>query len=327
MGVKASYGSPQDIYASVRQLQFYRTIIFYRMPMSDLFMIYFDEARRLGMKIGYDIDDPSFDNQSLGSNQNLRVIEPFYRQNQLRDSIRFRQAMDCCDFLISSTPHLTNLMQQTTGNKNSFVWRNVADEEAVEAGKWASSFQGDSSAGCTIGYFSGSLAHEADFDEALPAISRIMTERADTKLLVAGHLRDRKEFNDWGDRLQRHAFSGYTEYLKLIAQCDLVIIPLVDAPFNRSKSVVRFIDAAVVGVPVVASAVGDYDNLLKDKKNGFKVCDKSNWHESIILALDNRKLRHSVGSQAREFVLSNYSTHSYKPDISKELSEILFGEE
>ena len=88
LGIRADYGDPRDVYRSISELQFYRTLIFYRMPMTDLFMIYFDEARRLGMTIGYDLDDPSFDTGVLGANPNLKAIEPHYRAGQLRDTIR-----------------------------------------------------------------------------------------------------------------------------------------------------------------------------------------------------------------------------------------------
>ena len=75
-----------------------------------------------------------------------------------------------------------------------------------------------------LGYFSGSLAHEADFNEALAAIAEVMDQRLDVSLLVVGHLRERPEFKKWSNRVHREAFADYATYLELLAACDLVIV-------------------------------------------------------------------------------------------------------
>ncbi|MEZ5810788.1 MAG: glycosyltransferase [Rhizobiaceae bacterium] len=326
LGVRAAFGDPGDVYKSISELQFYRTLLFYRMPMNDLFMIYHDEARRLGMSIGYDLDDPTFDRGALGGNSNLRVIEPHYRIGQLRDTMRFRQAMEACDFLTASTPYLGGLMEKATGNSNVFLWRNVADRKAIEAGKATLELAPPKSRqGTLIGYFSGSLAHEADFDEALPALAAIMEARPDINLLVVGHLGERDAFAKFSHRIRREGFSDYERYLELIATCDFIIIPLVDDIFNRCKSVVRFIDAALVNVPVVASAVGDYETLLEHRKTAYLVRDR-NWHDALVEAITDAERRNAVAANAKKLVLDRYSTTTYRPEIGAPFNADVLGQ-
>jgi len=133
-GIRSEFCDPRDLYRSIPRLQFYSVLMFYRQPMGDLFMIYHDEARRLGLTIAYDLDDPTFDKAVLGANPNLKAIEPHFRENQLREATRFRQALEVSDFLIASTPHLADLMRRASGNPNVFVWRNAADQFALDAG-------------------------------------------------------------------------------------------------------------------------------------------------------------------------------------------------
>ena len=232
--------------------------------------------------------------------------------------------MSACDFLTTSTPYLGELMSKATNNPNIYLWRNIADHEAIAAGSRArEAADGKPHEGVVLGYFSGSLAHEADFNEALAAIAEVMDQRLDVSLLVVGHLRERPEFKKWSNRIRREAFADYATYLELLAACDLVIVPLADDTFNRCKSVVRFIDAAVTSTPVVASAVGDYDALL-EHGDRFLVRDMQ-WKPTLREALANSELRKKVGMNARQFVVEKFSTDTYRPEIREPFRSLVLG--
>lgn len=323
-GIRAEAGDPGDLYRFLSALQNYRSLMFYRMPMNDLFMIYHDEARRLGLNIFYDLDDPTFDRVALGSNANLNMIDPVHRTMQLRDAPKFRQAMESADYLLASTPELAELMSAAAGGKPAFLWRNVVDLAGIHLSDDILAGAGEVRDGVVrIGYFSGSLAHEADFNEALPALVEVLRENPDIELMVAGHAQPRTELRPFAHRLKSVGFSGYESYLREVAKCDLVIVPLVDNAFNRCKSVVRYLDAALVEVPVVASAVGDY-TLIDNGKNGWAV-EGGDWAPLLKRLSDDRKLRERVGKSARKFVLENFTTSRRPPDLSREIRAELFG--
>ncbi|MDX2274522.1 MAG: glycosyltransferase [Hyphomonadaceae bacterium] len=325
-GVRAGYGDIRDLFGSLSEMQFYRTLLIYRAPMHDLFMTYHNEARRLGMSILYDLDDPIFDASVLGGNANLKAIESHYRTGQLRDTSRFRQAMEASDYLLASTPGLADLMRRSVPGKDVFVWRNTADQRSLKVGASISAHSPRTSERTLIGYFSGSLAHEADFDQAAGALATILRQRPETDLLLFGHTRPRAELNAFGERIQTEKFSDYERYLEAVARCDVVIIPLVDDAFNRCKSVVRYLDAAIVQTPVIASAVGDYAELVRHGETGWLARSKADWAPLLDAVCADTRLRQSVGRRAREFVEAEFSTTSNMPDLSSELRSLVFGD-
>ncbi len=323
-GIRAEAGDPGDLYKFLSELQNYRSLMFYRMPMSDLFMIYHDEARRLGLNIFYDLDDPTFDRVALGSNANLNMIDPVHRTMQLRDAPKFRQAMESADHLLASTPELAALMSAAAGKKPASLWRNVVDQAGIRlSGQILAEPPRRHGQTVRIGYFSGSLAHEADFNEALPALVELLRDSHDIELMVAGHAEPRAELRPFAHRMRTVGFSDYESYLREVAQCDLVLVPLVDNAFNRCKSIVRYLDAALVEVPVVASAVGDY-SLIDNGKTGWAI-QRNEWLPVLSKLVEDRKLREHVGKSARKFVLKTFTTAQRPPDFARNIREEFFG--
>lgn len=325
--VRAAYGDLRDLYGSLSEMQFYRTLLIYRAPMHDLFMTYHDEARRLGMTILYDLDDPIFDPSVLGGNANLKVIESHYRTGQLRDTQRFRHAMEACDYLLASTPALAELMQRAAPAKPALVWRNVADRNSLLIGASIRARRAPRAGRLLVGYFSGSLAHEADFELALNGLTGLMAKRPEIDLLLFGHVRPRRQLAAFGHRVRTERFSHYDRYLEAVAECDVVVVPLVDNPFNRCKSVVRYLDAALVQTPVIASAVGDYAELVRHGENGWLARTELDWRNLLDAACADPDMRERVGRNAREFVEANFATVSHRPELPAELGALLFGDE
>jgi glycosyltransferase involved in cell wall biosynthesis len=238
------------------------------------------------------------------------------------------------DFYVASTPELAVLLQQSAAGyrgtdslerRPAYVWRNVVDEEAVSMGQEADAMAKRSASGApVIGYFSGSLAHEADFNVAVPGIVRILESKPDVRLLLVGHVEERKELKRFAHRTETKPFSDYADYLKAIARCDIVIIPLVSDPFNAHKSCVRWLDASVVGRPVIASGVGDYRNLIEHGVNGWLSPDDA-WDVALLALLDDAALRNCIAANARRDALERFSTRNYWHELDPALTLILGG--
>ncbi|MEO1043113.1 MAG: glycosyltransferase [Pseudomonadota bacterium] len=319
----ADANQPNEV---ISALQFASGVIFYRSMMDDAFMFYHGEAERLGLPTFYDIDDPMFDQGLIAQNANTEALEPAIQSALYRDAVSIRRAMASCDALLASTPDLASRMNAASGGKPAFVWRNVADQAALDLGdRLAREAANDQSTSLKIGYFSGSLAHEADFDIAAPALERLLASRDDVELLLFGHLGPRPMFDALSDRVTRHAVADYEPYLRAVAACDLVVVPLVDNGFNRCKSVVRFLDAALVQTPVMASMVGDYANLVRNDETGWLVTDDG-WDHALARACLNAAGRHDIAQRARHFVETAYAVGSYAPALDAEHQNLLFGQ-
>ena len=54
----------------------------------------------------------------------------------------------------------------------------------------------------------------------------------------------------------------------LISEVDINLAPLVDSIFNRAKSEIKWIEAALVKVPTVASKIGAFSDMVIDGETG-----------------------------------------------------------
>ncbi len=325
LGIGAEFVSPDDIHESLELLQFATALIFYRMPMSDLFVLHLEEARRLGLKVGYDIDDPLFDRQTLAASAGLAALGPGMRAHHLEETARFRHAMRLVDFIIVSTPSLAMLARASIADGPNgppvFVWRNVLDDSAMPE-----SANDSVPSNRVIGYFSGSPAHDPDFDVAAEALVRALERHPDLGLLIGGYVSRRSDLARFRGRVRYQTFVDYGTYLGAISHCDLVIIPLADDAFNAQKSAVRLLDAATMEKPAIASAVGDQANLVRHGETGW-LARPGDWDDVLSEALADGGLLRAVGRAARRDLVGTFSLSNYGRSLDPTLLEHLRGTE
>jgi len=300
-------------------------VIFYRLSFDGLFTVHLQEARRLGLRVFYDIDDPIFDAGLIAGNEGLQRLSADIRFSQVAQAPGFALALAATDGLIGSPPNLAALMGETALLQNrrlpTFVWRNAAQRPA---GVGEPAPAATSSPRLTLGYFSGSLSHEADFDIMLPALTKLMRERQDIDLLIGGHTGTRPKLAPFAGRIRRLPFAGYADYLRNIAACDLVLVPLSTDPFNDHKSAVRFLDAALMRRPVLASSVGDYPSLIEDGVTGW-LAGRGDWAGKLRLAVGSRQQLARVGQNAGADVDARFSLSSVGAALPSSLIEALRG--
>lgn len=86
----------------------------------------------------------------------------------------------------------------------------------------------------------------------LPALNRVLADH-DASVEVVN---DREFFEAIETRKKRfHPFLEYPAYRRLLATCDIAILPLADSPIDRCKSDVKAIECFAEGVAVLASDV------------------------------------------------------------------------
>jgi glycosyltransferase involved in cell wall biosynthesis len=86
-----------------------------------------------------------------------------------------------------------------------------------------------------------------------------------------------------------------------------MIIPRRDNYFNRCKSNIKFLEAAMCEIPVIAQSFDDgpYEEITPDM--GVLIRDNSKWLDEINRLIEDKDLRRSMGRKAREYVLKNYN--------------------
>ena len=161
----------------------------------------------------------------------------------------------------------------------------------------------------TIGYFSGTASHDVDFLEAATAVLDALAAFPETRLLVAGplHLDDR--FAPFTDRIERLERRPFDELPELLAQADLALAPLeFGNPFAEAKSSIKYLEAGLVGVPVVASATEEFRRVIEDGRNGLVAASPAEWREKLFALVRSADLRRELGEQAHRDVRARHTT-------------------
>lgn len=88
---------------------------------------------------------------------------------------------------------------------------------------------------------------------------------------------------------------------------DIMLIPRRDNYFNRCKSNIKFLEASMCEIPVIAQSFSDgpYEEITPDM--GVLIKDNTKWREEIERLIKDKDLRRSMGKKAREYTLANYN--------------------
>ena len=159
----------QDL--KLEQLNYYRAFIFFRCPCTDLINEFVDKAKKSNKKVAYDVDDLVID--TFYTNQIKFVREMGVADKVAYDNnvLNMQKLLKKCDFAITST----NCLAEELKKYVPFVYinRNTASEEMVKLSKEAIKIKEESQI-VRLGYFSGSITHNADFEMILPIIITLM---------------------------------------------------------------------------------------------------------------------------------------------------------
>lgn len=190
----------------------------------------------------------------------------------------------------------------------------------------------------TIGY-TGSHSHHDDLMMVAPALREIMVKHKNVYLQVMGIVEKEKVAEYFGsfpkdclDRIELIAGTNtFAEYPGVLASqvWDIGIAPLVDTPFTRSKSHIKWMEYATAGIPTIASRVYPYfvdlkgRKIIEDGKTGI-LCRKNQFVEALESLVTNPTLRAEIGKNAQEAVIERwqYKDGDIAQTVDKMLTEI-----
>ena len=96
--------------------------------------------------------------------------------------------------------------------------------------------------------------HELDFAVVAPALARVLAMRPHVRLRLGGHLLPHPALAPLAGRIERLPFLPWPEMLATLAGADVQLAPLrADDAFSDAKSEVKYLEAAALGIPTVAS--------------------------------------------------------------------------
>lgn len=99
----------------------------------------------------------------------------------------------------------------------------------------------------------------------------------------------------------------YEELPRYISGVDIGVYPLNNTRRTRAKCSMKMIEQMAMGIPVVASAVGENNYITTDGYDGFLAHDSEEWINRLQTLIENPELRGIIGGHAREKILRRYS--------------------
>jgi len=99
------------------------------------------------------------------------------------------------------------------------------------------------------------------------------------------------------------------DYYATICDFHVMLAPLTDTPFNRSKSPLKALEAAGLGIPTIAADVTPYRDFVIPGETGFLCSTAAQWKRAITALANDEAMRAEMGRKARE-VAAGYVTQT-----------------
>lgn len=287
-------------------LKYYRGFVFFRCPVTETIKQFIDQAHYYNKTCFFDIDDLVIDTAYTDQIRHVRQMSAADKALYDDGVQRMRQTLELCDHVITTTTQLKQELQRYTKG-DVFINRNTAsDEMTYMSNKALETVQKDPHR-VVIGYFSGSITHNEDFELVLPSLVRLFEEYPQLHLKIAGLLDVPPQLEPYRDRLITVGFMDWRLLPAAMADCDIVISPLTDTIFNRAKSENKWLEASLVKLPVVASRVGAFAEQIEDGVTGVLVGDDE-WYTALKQLIDDPAQRQKLGYAAHRATAKSHST-------------------
>jgi glycosyltransferase involved in cell wall biosynthesis len=146
--------------------------------------------------------------------------------------------------------------------------------------------------------WAGSSSHWPDLEMLKGVIPQILDEYSNAEFHIAGL--DKAPFPEH-KRIKIVEPVHGEDLALLLATFNIGLVPLISGKFNDCKSDLKFIEYAMVGLPVVASKVDAYKQAIVNGENGFLAGNPKDWLKYLRRLLNNPDLRQKMGENARKY--------------------------
>ena len=257
-----------------------------------------DHCRRHGIKLVYDLDD---DLMGIGSShpdwEQLSALRPLIvRMVEEADSVHVATEM-----LSRKVLRFRPNARVVPNALDERIWTELSPIPPPDAGH-----------PIRILYM-GTPTHARDLALIEPACRQLRSEFGrKIAFEILGVTAD-DTFAAWAARVDLPAFAarsypGFVDWCKSQARWHIGVAPLVDDEFNRSKSPIKAMDYAALGVAVVASDVPAYRGMIRHNETGLLVANEPQaWRQALRTVILDPRLRHELADRARTTLFAEHS--------------------
>ncbi len=269
-------------------------------------------ARATGMRVVYDIDDLVFDVGLADSIDAVRRMSRHDRRSFVESTARRRTLLLAADLVTVSTTYLARTVE-SLGQPSAVIPNSINGEQQRVAAEIAAAGPRRHD-GVRIAYLSGTPTHQRDFAECEAALLAVLARHKRVRFRLVGYLDLGPQWERYCDRVERVGFLPAADMLRCLGEIDINLAPLeLGNPFCEGKSELKFFEAALVGVPTVASATETLAAAIEDGVSGFVVHDTVEWQKALELLVTSESRRKAMGEVAKARALARYSLSAIGP--------------
>lgn len=303
----------------IEDIKYAHLFVFFRCPYTDTIGKFIKLANELNKTVLFDIDDLVIDTKytdTIGYIQQMSIADKELYDDGVQ---RMGHTLQLCEGAITTTERLAYELNKYV--PEVYINRNTASEKMYALSEKTEKNRTDEE--IRIGYFSGSITHNDDFMLVLPSLCILLKKYAELRLYIVGELEIPKELEPFSNQIVATPFLDWQELPQLVASVDINIAPLEQSIFNEAKSENKWVEAALVNVPTVASNVGAFARMIENGKTGY-LCDTiEDWTNILELLIINKKERQKIAKQAYQYVKENcltiYSGHAVSEYIRSKM--------
>jgi glycosyltransferase involved in cell wall biosynthesis len=164
-------------------------------------------------------------------------------------------------------------------------------------------------------------SHFVDSPVIEPIIDELLKEYPNVEFHMAGMINDTITGKGW---IHHKGTDGYKSFPQFYADLDIdiAVAPLKDIPFNQAKSNIKFLEAAMLEIPIVASDVRPYQDI-KHGKTGYLASNPSQFKKYLKWLIENEELRKGIGKAAKKYVLENWTIDKFLPKYEELFEKLM----
>jgi glycosyltransferase involved in cell wall biosynthesis len=167
--------------------------------------------------------------------------------------------------------------------------------------------------------FVGSFYQWHDISTLLKAFALVLKSHSDARLLMVGDGTEREAMMELSTSLGMDGavrFTGFVTHAEVsqyVNAADIAIVPVPAMKQEMWLSPMKLFEYMASGKAVVASAMGQVRDVIKDGENGLLVPagDETALADAINRLIEDVPLRVELGKRARETALQDHSWETY----------------
>lgn len=287
-------------------------VIFMRLPAFLPIIDLMVDAAQQGLATFYDCDDLIFDSALFPP-----PLASYAGQITAADHAAiacgvplFRHAMAICEYGIASTPTIRDAMAGVVRSGQVVLHRNALGAAHLAAMAAAARHPRPAPGKVVIFYGSGTKAHKAEFAQLLdPALAEVLAKRpGKVEIRIIGdfpaltHL----DADDPAVRILPPTWD-FEAFCAEVAQADINLSVLYPSVITDAKSEIKWMEAAMFGLPSVVSPTATHRDVIEDGVTGILARDRAGFVDAILRLVDDADLRARIGGAARDVVLRDYA--------------------